>query len=198
MKQSAFIAALKFASHAMASKDIRYYLNGVCLELLGDSMVLIGTDGHRMAWATLNDENSGAQLKDRPNGPQYIIPADGVKMLLTMFKANSTGHMDFEFAGDTVTIAGASGILPLKVLEGNYPDWRRVCKSGAPLVATETIGINGGYLADAAKACSALDNTKYGGAVMRLHGPNDAIHVAPGSCPEGITEAACVVMPMRL
>lgn len=198
MKQSAFVAALKFASHAMAVKDIRYYLNGVCLELMGDRMILIGTDGHRMAYVELDDNNSGGALSDKHNhGPQYIIPADTVKVLLSMFKANSTGHMDFEF-GDTVTISGAGGILPFKPVEGKFPDWRRVCKSGAKPVPTESIGFNASYLADASKACGALSSTKYSGVKVTLFGPNDSIRVTADAVPVGISEACVVVMPMRL
>lgn len=198
MKQSAFIAALKFASHAMAQKDIRYYLNGVCLELMGDSMILIGTDGHRMAYVELDDDNSGGALSPTKNhGPQFIIPSDTVKVLLSMFKANSTGHMDFEFA-DTVTISGPSGILPFKPIEGKFPDWRRVCKSGAQPVATESIGFNASYLADASKACGALSSTKYSGVNIKLFGPNESIRVTADAVPNGIREACVVVMPMRL
>jgi DNA polymerase III sliding clamp (beta) subunit (PCNA family) len=198
MKQSAFIAALKFASHAMAAKDIRYYLNGVCLELMGDSMILIGTDGHRMAWATLEDDNSGGLLEGKSNGPQFIIPAEHVKLLLTAFKGASTGYMEFEFKDDTITFRGGSATVPVRLVDGHYPDWRRVSRSAMAPVATEQIGFNGQYLADAGKACSALDDTRYGGVTMRLFGANEAIKVSPGSLPQGITEAACVVMPMRL
>lgn len=200
MKQSAFIAALKFASHAMAAKDIRYYLNGVCIELIGDAMILIGTDGHRMAYATIEDDNSGQapHWPDRKAGDnQYIISADGVKMILAMFKANSTGHMDFEFTRETVTVSGAAGTLPLKPIEGVYPDWRRVCKADAKPVGVESIGVNGDYLASACKAAGAYAGGKYGGMLLKFHGSNDAIRVEPTPLPAGCTEAAVIVMPMR-
>lgn len=202
MKQSAFIKALKFASHAMAIKDIRYYLNGVCLELMGDSMILIGTDGHRMAWAELADDNSGGFLPDglghKGHGPQFIIPADSVKIMLTMFKDNSTGSIAMEFDGEYILFAGAAGKMPVHCVQGTFPDWRRVCKRDANPSGAAQIGVNADYLAAASKACGALCDSKYKGMKLAFHGASEAMLVRPDTLPTGITEAACVVMPMRL
>ena len=200
MKQSAFIKALKFASHAMAIKDVRYYLNGVCLELMGDSMILIGTDGHRMAWATLDDDNSGGALEGKHHGPQFIIEGAYIKLLLGMFKlsAYDQGHLDFEFTDGLVTITGRQGEMRCKLIEGKFPDWRRVCKSGAKPEGALEIGVNADYLADAAKACSTLCDNKYKGMKLVFHGANEAMLVTATGLPSGVTEAACVVMPMRL
>lgn len=200
MKQSAFIKALKFASHAMAIKDVRYYLNGVCMELMGDSMILIGTDGHRMAWATLEDDNSGGALPGRSNGPQFIIEGAYIKLLLGMFKlsAYDQGPLAFEFTDGLVTISGRQGEMRCKLIEGKFPDWRRVCKSGAKPEGALEIGVNADYLADAAKACGTLCDTKYKGVKLIFHGAHDAMRVEATGLPTGITEAACVVMPMRL
>ncbi len=201
MKQSAFIKALKFASHAMAVRDVRYYLNGVCLELMGDSMILIGTDGHRMAWATLEDDNSGGCLNAQTNhGPQFIIEAEYVKLLLGMFKpsAYDQGHLDFEFTDGLVTISGRQGEMRCKLIEGEYPNWRRVCKSGAKAEGVAEICVNADYMADAAKAAGAICGTKYKGVTLKFHGANEAMLVTATGLPSGVTEAACVVMPMRL
>ena len=39
-------------SFAMASQDVRYYLNGILIEIEGSKVNLVATDGHRLAWAT--------------------------------------------------------------------------------------------------------------------------------------------------
>lgn len=199
MKQSTFVKALKFASHAMAVKDIRYYLNGVCLELMGDSMILVGTDGHRMAYVTMTDENSGGAPEHQNYGPQHIIDGASVKILLAMFKPNSTGYLGFEFDEGNILISGDSGqAVYCSVIAGKFPDWRRVCKSGAMPKGTERIGMNADYLAAASKACGALDDTRYGGMTMTLHGETESILCRPSDLPDGITEAAVIVMPVKL
>jgi DNA polymerase-3 subunit beta len=39
-------------SFAMAVQDIRYYLNGILFVAEGNTLSLVATDGHRLAWAS--------------------------------------------------------------------------------------------------------------------------------------------------
>ena len=42
---------LALVSYAMAQQDIRYYLNGLLLIADGQNLILVATDGHRLAYA---------------------------------------------------------------------------------------------------------------------------------------------------
>lgn len=196
MKQSLFVNALKFASHAMAVKDVRYYLNGVLFEFRKDVLTLVGTDGHRMAYVDL--------ASDSELDGQWTIPADSVKLILTAFKATGTGFVSFVVAQDNhvdkLTVQGANGqVIQCTPIDGKYPDWRRVCKSGgATAKATISIGMNTDYLSAASKACGALSSTRYKGMRLTLFGETESILCFPDELPEGISGAAVVVMPMRL
>ena len=75
-----FITALKVASHAMATNDVRYYLNGVLFRFVGDTLLLTGSDGHRIAKVRLNVK--GCQLSG-----DYIVKCDAVKAALQTVKA---------------------------------------------------------------------------------------------------------------
>ena len=59
-------------SFAMAHQDVRYYLNGLLLDLRKSGLNCVATDGHRLAL-------SGAKL-DRPvaEARQIIVPRKGV------------------------------------------------------------------------------------------------------------------------
>lgn len=197
MKQSAFIAALKFASHAAASKDIRYYLNGVLFEFRGTTLTLVGTDGHRMAYVELE-----ADVNDYTTTLDFIVSAESVKLLLAAYKGASTGRVSFEASADNVgtprlTVRGSQSV-ECRSIKGKYPDWRRVCKSGARPVATEEIGFNVDYIAAAAKACGALSSSKYKVAKFQFYGPSEAVKVSPDELPVGVNAAWAVVMPVRL
>lgn len=48
-----FCKILKFVAHAAGKKDVRYYLNGVRLEVTGDALTMCGTDGSRIAIAEI-------------------------------------------------------------------------------------------------------------------------------------------------
>ena len=70
MKAANFIPALQFASHAMAVKDVRYFLNGVMIEVSSyGSLRLVCTDGHRMAVIDVNGDHNIEE-------GQYIMPTD--------------------------------------------------------------------------------------------------------------------------
>jgi len=43
---------LALVQYAMAQQDIRYYLNGLLLVVSGDELIVVATDGHRLALAT--------------------------------------------------------------------------------------------------------------------------------------------------
>jgi DNA polymerase III sliding clamp (beta) subunit (PCNA family) len=99
----------------------------------------------------------------------------------------------------TLKVIGADGRpITCRAIDGKFPDWRRVCKSGAKPVATESIGFNASYLAEASKACGALSATKYSGVRITLFGPHESIRATCDEVPDGIREACVVVMPMRL
>lgn len=194
MKQSTFIAALKFASHAAAAKDIRYYLNGVLFEFQDDSLYLVGTDGHRLAYVDLDATADGVV------NTQVIVSGASVKLLLTAFKQNSTGVLGFEFSGAKLVVNGCSQSIPCELIEGKFPDWRRVSMHRAERAAVPTsrIGVNASYLAEAAKACGALRSSKYNGVKLDFYGESEAMIVRPDTLPDGIVDAVTVVMPMRL
>lgn len=204
MKQQAFVEALKFASHAMATKDMRYYLNGVLFEFRSTGLTLVGTDGHRMAYVEMLGEH-GILGGDA----DIIVPAATVKLLLTAFKASSTANMIFAYAplpapeGNArirhrLEVMGANAqTIHCEGVDGKFPDWRRVCKAEDKPNAVEQIAVNSDYLAAASKACGALSD-KYSAARLTFYGNTGAIKATPGKVMnEGITFAAVVVMPMR-
>lgn len=191
MKQSTFVAALKFASHVMAIKDTRYYLNGVLFEFKDSRLTLVGTDGHRMAYVELDNAPGECVTTD------IIVSAQDVKLLLTALVAKTTGHVEFSFDNGLEVIGRDGRSITCKGIDGKYPDWRRVCKSGAKPTGTETIGVNADYLAAASKACGAFGISKYNGVHMTFHGSNESMLLKPDTLPDGVGEAAVVVMPMR-
>lgn len=110
MKQSAFIAALKFVAHAKAKNDVRYYLNTVQFEFHYGTLTLIATDGHRMAWATV-------EAPDMPDG-KWLIDGAGVDAVLKAFKPNSTGSIAFDFQADRLMVESGAGVAAARYVDG--------------------------------------------------------------------------------
>ena len=71
LPQNEFKALLKQVDFAMAQQDIRYYLNGLLIEVKDNNINIVGTDGHRLSFTSL-------ALKD-PTKPVPIIGFEGYK-----------------------------------------------------------------------------------------------------------------------
>jgi len=131
MKLNANIFA---AVHAFTSADqTRYYLHGVLVEPGG---LLIATDGHAL-FVALDHTATGL-----PNEP-VIISAD--KALLTAARNRKAGNIIFPdgyngaatVTDDTDQAMGA-GIS--RVIDGTFPDWRRVVPTDSGALPTTLDG----------------------------------------------------------
>lgn len=172
-------------THA-AKNDVRFYLNGICLDL--DAGRIVATDGHRMFIA------SGPQ---DPGKGRVILPRD---LVANVCKAAGKRGMQV-----TVTLAGsgetATATLALPtgaqfgetLIDGNFPDWPRV-------MPAELSGQPGQYdLEYLAAAADALvihgAASKAQGVRVAHNGPEKPCIVYAPNCRENM--AFVVVMPLR-
>lgn len=121
-----FCKALKFVAHAAGKRDLRYYLCGVRLEWVGDTLDLVGTDGCRLAWVSLRTQSPSA-------APVAITlgNADVKNIMSSMGKDKGVLSLFVEEPTDpakppraAITAGGVT--LNCAGLEGVYPQWRRV------------------------------------------------------------------------
>lgn len=198
MKQSTFFKALKFVSHAMAKKDIRYYLNGVCLDVTAEGVHMVGTDGHRMAVLKLDPCNTLGTVTV-PVG-QFIIAGTDVELLLKVFDGKNTSplYITADVPNNIVSFESCGRKHHCVPVDGKYPDWRRVARLTDVPKPTPSLKVNADYLAQASKACGALSD-KYSCITLTNYGDDmGSFRLAPTYIEEaGILEAFCIVMPTR-
>lgn len=187
MLQNTFQAALKMVSHAAGKKDVRYYLNGVHLEFSSHGVAAVATDGHRLAVA---------QIEGSFEPGEITIGHDAIKQILAVPKSGA--EIEVTVTGDRVALTLGGQVLTFTDVGGKYPDWRRVAH-GTP-EATEVIGVNAEYMAQAMTALSKVANHKYHGVKIHLRGANNGMKLEAGLAEDfpDMTEAYCIVMPMRL
>ena len=70
-------------SFAMAQQDVRYYLNGMLLELKAGRLRMVATDGHRLALCTADDAVSVGDAS-------VIVPRKGILELSRLLDADDT------------------------------------------------------------------------------------------------------------
>lgn len=106
--------ALRFVAPVMSWDWARYYLEGFCFSADGDGRhVLVATDGHRMAVRPLGFD--AASLDG------CIVPNFAASALLAMPEPKSIRR-----SGTWMTFRWDGLSLTTKLIDGTFPDWRRV------------------------------------------------------------------------
>ena len=78
VSQEDFKSLLEDTMFSMAQQDVRYYLNGLLLELEKDRLRAVATDGHRLAVKEINVQTGVEEIQ------QIIIPRKGVIELVRL------------------------------------------------------------------------------------------------------------------
>ncbi len=116
--QKVLKALMDQVAFAMAVHDIRYYLNGILFVAEGDSLSLVATDGHRLAF-------SSAKLDTEVPKQEVILPRKTVLELQRLLSQDE-GAIDMQFANNQAKFAFDGMEFVTKLVEGKFPDYNRV------------------------------------------------------------------------
>ena len=99
LTQETFKTMLSQVQYSMAVQDIRYYLNGLLMQVEGNQLRLVATDGHRLAYAA-------SQIEAELPKTEVILPR---KTVLELFKLLNNPSESI-----TVELFGQSSTLPMQ------------------------------------------------------------------------------------
>ena len=135
----------------MAQQDVRYYLNGMLLEIDGLNLRAVATDGHRLAVC-----EAPLEAKAR-NAQQVIVPRKGVLELQRILD----GEGEAELAIGTNHVRAQIGEVRFtsKLIDGKFPDYSRVIPASPPA----QIRADRDALRQALQRTAILSNEKYRG-----------------------------------
>ena len=150
--QKNFKLLIDKTAFAMAQQDVRYYLNGMLLELSSDRIRLVATDGHRLALSEY--ETSTGLNTDR----QLIIPRKGVLELARLL-TQSDESVTVSISQNHIRVETADLTFTSKLIDGKYPDYNRVI----PVDGNKTMTVNRELLKQSLQRISILSNEKYRG-----------------------------------
>ena len=137
---------------AMAQQDVRYYLNGMLLEVSQNCLRSVATDGHRLAMCSVEAD------VNQQNRHQVIVPRKGI---LEMARLLTEGDEVVHIALGASHIRAKTGdfIFTSKLVDGKFPDYDRVLPRGGDKVV---VGERQ-ELRQAFQRASILSNEKYRG-----------------------------------
>lgn len=142
---------------AMAQQDVRYYLNGMLLEIKPEGIKLVATDGHRLALSEY--ENA----LDISNQKQLIIPRKGVLELARLL-SNSQESATVKLSQNHIRVETSDLVFTSKLIDGKFPDYNRVI----PVDGNRIMTVNRELLRHSLQRISILSNEKYRGIRLTL------------------------------
>ena len=142
---------------AMAHQDVRYFLNGMLIEVGSGRLRAVATDGHRLAQGDLMQESLDGPVK------QVIVPRKGIieiQRLLQELEDKVTVSVSDAHLCATSTMF----TLTTKLVDGKFPDYQRVIpKDGDKVVVADKQELN-----RALSRTAILSNEKYRGIRIAL------------------------------
>jgi len=142
---------LQLVQFAMASQDIRYYLNGMLLVLDGKQLRVVATDGHRLSYAE-------TQLETEAEAREVIIPRKTV-VELSKLLGDVDDPVELRIGTNQVTITLPGTELVTKVVDGKFPDYQRVIPTNQP----RHLKANRQSVIQALQRAAILSNEKFRG-----------------------------------
>ena len=155
--QSRLLHLLEQTQFCMANQDVRYYLNGLLLELRDGGLRTVATDGHRLALCDVACEVVPADIN------QIIIPRKGVNELARLLH-DSDAPARIQLNSNFLRITLEDVIFTSKLIDGRFPDYERVIPRGGD----KLVVANKEVLQHGLQRASILSNDKFRGVRLNL------------------------------
>ena len=139
-------------SFAMAQQDVRYYLNGMLLEINTNNLRTVATDGHRLAMSEIKKSKKDDQEI------QVILPRKAVIELSRLLNEYDE-DIKIELSSNYLKVILQNSIFTTKLIDGRFPDYMRVMPSGLD----KTLIAEKNLLKQSLSRASILSNEKYRG-----------------------------------
>jgi len=137
---------------AMAQQDVRYYLNGLLLEIKEGQLRTVATDGHRLAICEVEADISG------DDSHQVIVPRKGIQELGRLLEDSDEIAL-IQLGTNHIRVQLPDLRFTSKLIDGKFPDYNKVLPKGSNKFAHAQLDT----LKQAFIRTSILSNEKYRG-----------------------------------
>lgn len=164
--EAALKEMIERTAFAMAQQDVRYYLNGLLLDLRENALRCVATDGHRLALCEAALP-SGAQSRR-----QIILPRKGVLELQRLLEGGDR-EVELEVGRNHLRLRREDVTFTSKLIDGRFPDYDAVI----PIGADKEVRADREALRAALQRAAILSNEKYRGVKLEVS-PGQVLLVA--------------------
>lgn len=157
ISQKALKSLIEQTQFSMAQQDVRYYLNGLMLELTPNKLRAVATDGHRLA---ISETEADVQVTENR---QIIVPRKGVTELARLLE-DSESQIRLQIGENHIKVDLPDISFTSKLIDGKFPDYQQVIPENPSKIAT----CDRQELYQAFARASVLSNEKYRGMRIQL------------------------------
>lgn len=154
--QAQFKQLISKTQYAMASQDVRYYLNGLLLLVEGNELRAVSTDGHRLAYTAQTLETEHPRL-------EMIVPRKTI-LELNRLLSDTDALLSISMTANQLKFEFGAATLVTKLIDGKFPDYQRVI----PQTLRNQIAVNRTSLMQAMQRVAILTNEKFRGVRLLL------------------------------
>ncbi len=142
---------------SMAQQDVRYYLNGMLLEIAEGQLRSVSTDGHRLATCVTEVEAQDGMQH------QIIVPRKGILELARLLQ-NGEEELRLVIGASHIRAHVGDFTFTSKLVDGKFPDYGRVIpKNGDKVLLSDRM-----ELRQVLSRIAILSNEKYRGVRLAL------------------------------
>jgi DNA polymerase III subunit beta len=115
-----FSSAIKAVIYATDNESSRYALGAVLVEVAGDEVIFVATDGRRLSSATCEHDQA-------VDDSTTLLPVRAAKLMARLADGlKGEGSVQLELAGGTVVATIGTTVVSAQVTQGRFPRWRDV------------------------------------------------------------------------
>lgn len=159
LAEDQFLSHLQKTAFAMASQDVRYYLNGMLFRLKAGKVEVVATDGHRLAYSSnaYTEQNTASDIN-------IIIPRKSVQELSRLLATDCQVPLDIQLSTNHIRIQKDNFRFTSKLIDGKYPDFQ----AAIPHTSLNVLELDRLQFKDALSRVAILSNSKFRGVLLRL------------------------------
>lgn len=157
LAQNSLKQLIEQTQFAMAQQDVRYYLNGMLMQLEDGTLTSVATDGHRLAL-------SRGDVKAEENTElSAIVPRKGVIELSRLLESGDD-PIELKFSNNHLRARTGRYCFTSKLVDGRFPDYDKVL----PMGGDKEVVADREPLKEALARAAILCNEKFRGVRLML------------------------------
>ena len=174
-----FVRAVHGVSYASDNESSRYALGAVCVEVKGDEVSFVGTDGRRLSVVKLEHDLA-------VDDSQTLVPQRVMALVARLAeRAGDEASVQLEASGTTLVATVGTATVTARLTEGKFPRWQDVF----PKRDAEATAVARDQLLAATRAAAIVTTENSRGVTYTLTA--DGIHLHGQSSESGEASVTC-------